>query len=221
MRQILKALYLTLLLSSCATRLQESQSSHHDDGSAKPKVAILPVIDHSHSPMDLDLSKEFSDALIKSLSKADCFFVSDEFDILASACFTKPEQNQNPFFEDLSWINEMNTSTEFLVLIELLSHKLIPKSATGKLFNLMQAYTLDMSIRIKVIDIRDKRSQVILQEIIHRSFHIPWKISTPDQHSAWSMAAFSLSPIGMAHTEMVKRISTQIQDYILLAKKNK
>lgn len=221
MRKFIKVLTLFFLTSSCALKTQDVQYSHHDDGSAKPKIALLPVIDSAHSQMNLDLSKVFTEGIFSSFHQTNRFFITDEFDLLATACFADP--GQNPFLEDLEWIKEMNASTEFLILVELLEHKLIPKSPVGKFFNLqlVQSYTLDMSVRIKVIDIRFQKTKVILQEIIHRSFHIPWKVTAPDPNSAWSKTAFALSPIGMAHSEMIQRISLQIQDYILLAKINK
>lgn len=218
---LVQVFFLLFLTSSCALKTQDTQYSHHDDGSAKPKIALLPVIDSAKSQLNLDLSKEFTEGISNSFHKSNRFFITDEFDLLAAACFKDP--SQNPFLDDLGWINEMNRATEFLILVELLEHKLIPKSPVGKFFNLqlVQAYTLDMSVRIKVIDIRSQKTKIILQEIIHRSFHIPWKIAPPDQPSSWGKTAFSYSPIGMAHSEMINRISLQIQDYILLAKINK
>jgi len=225
MYKLLKLFIIPLLLisTSCTRRIQdETQFSHHDDGSAKPKIALLPVIDSSNSQMPWDLSNELTQSIKTKFFKSNRFYLTDEFDALASAYFSDPELN--PFLGDLEWINEMHSTTEFVVFIELVDHKLIPKSAVRKFFNfqLTQSYTLDMSVRVKVFDIRDRKIRIILQEMTHKSFHIPWKFSSMGtQKSTWNKTAFNLSPIGLAHNQMIKKITTQIQDYILLAKMNK
>lgn len=70
-----------------------------------------------------------------------------------------------------------------------------------------------------MIDLRQNHGKVILQEILHQSFFIPYEYTRVTyKKDPWTRAMFSLSPIGMAHIQIVKKITAQIQDYILLAK---
>lgn len=200
--------------TSCTQRKSglTAQFHYHDDGVAKPKIALIPVYDRSGSEVSWNLSQELTDAFEEKVFQTGRFFLTKDFDMLG---FNRiPLHEINPFLDDIEWLAELNTETEFLVFVELVEHNLLPSpSKTMKLF---QTHTLDMTMRVKVVDLRGEHPRVILQEVLHDNYYIPWLAEY--QKGGWSQTAFSLSPIGLAHKTMIKRIAKQVEDYIILAK---
>lgn len=210
-----------LFFASCAARFDhQAQYIYHDDGTAKPKIALIPVFDRSGIEFSWNLSDELTEMIESKLNQTGQFYLTQDFETLGKVLANQADLN--PFFEEISWIKESNSATEFLIFVELVEHKLTPSDSKG-IFSLtmLQSYTLDTSIRVRVMDIRHENPKVILQEITQHSFHIPWRFTSFDyKKSGWSKTTFYLSPIGSAHSQMVKRITKQIQDYILIAKSN-
>ncbi len=221
MRKLLLFASVLVALTSCArhTNPMSQQYHYHDDGQAKPQVAIVPVYDRSRANMPWDLSIELSEAFNIKVSESNRFYLTKEFDMLNLKHLRTSEVN--PFLDDIDWIGEAETGTEFVVFIELVDHRLTP-NGNGKGFissKIFQSHNLEMSMRVKVIDVRQKKPRVILQELIEETYYIPWRISSIKyQKGGWSKTTFSLSPIGLAHGKMVKRVSSQLEEYILLAK---
>jgi hypothetical protein len=210
-----------LFFVSCAGRFDHrAQYVYHDDGTAKPKVALIPVFDRSGAETSWNLSDELTEMIENRMDQTGQFYITQDFETLGKVLMNQADLN--PFFEEMNWVKESNSATEFLIFVELVEHKVTPSNSKG-IFSLtmLQSYTLDMSIRIRVIDIRGQSPKVILQEITQQSFHIPWRFTSFDyKKSGWSKTTFYLSPMGSAHAQMVKRITKQIHDYILLAKSN-
>ncbi len=208
-------------LCACTQRsTQLGQQFHfHDDGKAKPQVAIVPLYDRSSAKMPWNLSQELTEAFQEKIALSGRFYMTKDFDMLGVHLLSL--QQINPFLDDINWLSEVETGTEFIVFLELVSHHLTPSGSGKTFFNrkLFQSYSLDMTVRVKVVDIRQKQPKVILQEIVEEQYYIPWRFSSLNyQKGGWSKTAFALSPIGMAHNKMVKRASKQIEEYILLAK---
>lgn len=207
---------------SCGVKKESSNSyTYHDDGTAKPKIALVPIIDSSESDLPWDLSEEFTEAIESRLKQSEELFLTQDFEILGK----NPDifAQINPFFEDMNWLYESNSVTEFIVFIELVNHKLIPKEQDARFFSLSMGpqFTLEIAFRVKVVDIRKETPKVVLQEILEDSFPISWRLASADYgENGFSKTAFFLSPIGSAHLQMIKKISQQVQDYILLAKRN-
>ena len=76
-----------------------------------------------------------------------------------------------------------------------------------------------MTIRVIVVDIRQAQPVVILQEVVQDSHFIPRQFNQYNFHQVyWGNEEFEVSPLGMAHTQFLKEISSRIEDYITLAK---
>lgn len=217
MRRILVVVF-CIFCAACSSRADfGGQYIYHDDGTAKPKIAIIPVLDKSGSDLPWNLSDELTEMVEAKIDQSGQFFLTQDFVALGGALLKQPDLN--PFLEEIDWVKESNSSTEFIVFVELVEHKLTPKTQSKSFF--LQSYILDIALRVRVLDIRDRSTKVILQEITQESFHIPWRFTSVDyKKSGWSKAAFHLSPMGSAHAQMIKRITKQIQDYILIAKTN-
>lgn len=218
-RFFIAILLVTAVACTSQNTTTATQYHYHDDGQAKPQVAIVPIYDRTNAKMPWNLSMELSEALNEKIAATGRFFLTRDFDMLGLAHLRTSDIN--PFLDDISWIGEVQTGTEFIVFVELVEHKLIPNGDGESVMKmkLFQSYNLDMTMRVKVIDIRKKMPRVILQEIIEDNYYIPWRLKSINYtKGGWSKTAFSLSPIGMAHGKMVKKITSQVEEYIILAK---
>jgi hypothetical protein len=206
-------LTLTLLASGCNSITSPQQYTYHKDGRAKPKVALLPVIDSSESDLPWSLSKEFTEGLQGRFVKQSNLFLLHDYNLV------RLKKSLNPFTEESSWLQEMETSAEFVVFVELAEHHLISK-IDESLFNITNApsYNLSVNVRVKVVDIRQKQPKTILQEMFQENYTIPWQLSSIDyEKTTWGKTSFFISPMGLAHAGLIRKISQQIEDYILLA----
>lgn len=214
LRSYLVLAILTFFCCSCQNYTSDEQGAFHKDGKAKPRVALIPVVDHLPSRPPSDLVGEFTAEIEKQLLQKGKVFLTDDFQSLYHT-------DINLFQEKLDWLHEESAHTEFVVLTELLRYKVMPQARQKGFFNFSfpQAYLLDMSLRVKVVDIRNSQPEIVLHKMFHQSFHIPWK-TTPARYAkeGWMRVAYFYSPIGLAHNKMVQRISNHIHDYIILAK---
>jgi hypothetical protein len=213
---LLKCLVALLFLTSCSNRSQYGeQFQYEDDGRAKPKVALVPVFDHSKSAIPWSLSEEFSEAMEERFFQSEKFFLTRDLQVLGKTQGSSSEIS--PFYGDISWLSEINSSSEFVVFVELLEHTLTPKTPAG--LKMTTPYTLTMSFRIRVVDLRENAPKVILQELEQETFTLSWyKESLQYQKEGLGKMTFRFSPLGLAHSQMTKKITQQVQDYILIAK---
>ncbi len=206
-----KIALLALIFSSCAERhFGSNQFRYHDNGAPKPRVAIVPVITNKAGKLPWNLSDELTEIISERFLETKQFFLTKDFSVLGKHLIDLSEIN--PLLEDIRWLYENASTSEFIVFIELVEHTLTPKPSRIP----PQPYFLNMALRVHVIDIRGPEPKVILQELVQDSFNISIKIDY--NVDTLSKTAFFLSPIGIAHTQMVKKISKQIQEYILLAR---
>lgn len=203
----------SLLFSGCSPNNSSEQTTYHKDGRAKPKVALLPVIDSSESSLPWSLSQEFTEGLQGRFLKQSNLFLLHDYNVI------RLKKGINPFTEESSWLQEMESSAEFVVFVEIAEHSLIPKTDES-LFNISNApsYHLNVNVRVKVVDMRQKQPKTILQEIFQENYTIPWQLSSIDySKTSWGKTSFFISPMGLAHAGLMRKISAQIEDYILLA----
>lgn len=216
MRKFLLLLFCFSALTSCTSQYQAAQQyRYHDDGTSKPKVAIVPLFDHSKHELAWDVSDELTQAIAGKLAQSGNFFLTGDFEMLSSKNVSSLQIN--PFHDDLHWLQEMHCSSEFIVFSELIDHTITPSE--GGILSITSPANLHIAMRVKVVDIRSRSPRVVLQELFEDNYSIPWKMgSGASNSSAFSNSAFQLSPLGIAHNQMIKRIVKQVNDYVLFAK---
>jgi len=78
---------------------------------------------------------------------------------------------------------------------------------------------LDSIVRIRVLDIRKDKPQIVLQEALKDSYFISKNILQPDYNTyGWGTKQFATSPVGLAHNQLAKMIAERVGDYLMLAK---
>ena len=208
--------FLILLFSSCYNSPSINQQVHyHDSGLSKPKVAIIKVIDNTEKNLPWELDSEFTELLIKELYSQSKLFLTDDFHMIKGDQLKKLELS--PCSQDMSWLLEVNTSSEFLLFTEILKHEFI--DTPKKTYNpLSYVKSLQASVRVCVLDIRCKQPKIILQEIVTKTYPIPFQIgSYKNDSSTFDRTSFAISPLGLAHKRLISEISRHVEDYVLLA----
>lgn len=203
-----------LLVAGCKNNAPDEYAQFHQDGRAKPIVALMPVLDSSESKPGWSLSAEFSNSIRKALTQqGEVFLISDKE---IEAKIETLSEKDRPFDPDISWVSDRFPEEEFVIFTELMEHEETPLDAKQ---SAESSAKLNMALRVRVIDLRGKEPQVILQEIVTDSSYVPRAFTQENfAQGLWGTEMYDLSPIGSAHAQFVKEVSQRIEEYILLAK---
>lgn len=208
--RFLSSLTLAILAIGC-TRTTDFISRYHEDGRAKPIASIASMIDTTSFDVPWSLSEEMTSQIVSQVSQGGkIFVVSKDDDAFA----------ENPFGQDLSWIKNEFPDREFAVFLELVEHEISPVSKNKKAPPSNDVSSnLNISVRLRVVDVRGQTPKIVLQEMLRDSYFIPKTLIPVDYNTTvWGTSEFPKSPMGIAHAQIVKEISSRISDYILLAK---
>jgi hypothetical protein len=209
-------LFVTMLtFTSCQKRYGEF-IRYHDDGRMKPRVALLPLIDHSAQDLPWDVSEELTTGMSEKLKRNGDIFL------------TSPDQVSRGFGTQSSeeWVATELPSyrlfapdNDFVVQIELLEHRKEPysgqkvqpvypsKGTTGAV--------LMMTLHVKVVDIRNQEPRIVLSQYIHSNHLIPQSRMDFDYRQIpWSTRVYKETPVGRAHARLERDIVEQLEQYI-------
>ncbi len=199
------------LLAVACNRNNDAMTRYHEDGRAKPVVAIASMIDTTSFDAPWSVSEELTSMVVQRVGQSGKIFVVSKED----DAFT-----ENPFGQDLEWVKREYPEQEFVVFLELVEHETAPANPSKKNVPIQEMSTnLNMAIRLRIIDLRGASPKIVLQEMVRDSYFIP-KTLIPTNYSVvvWGSDEYRKSPMGIAHTQLVQEISARISDYILLAK---
>ncbi len=210
---MLSILLFSVLAISCSHNNEEI-SRFHEDGRAKPVIAIASAIDTTSFECPWSLSEEITVSVTSQIAQTGKIFVHSniEFPFV-----------ENPFGTDLSWVKREFQNEEFVVFLELVEHENKPV-IKGKRepvnYSPQEVSTnLNMSVRIRVLDIRGSHPKIVLQEMVRDSYYIPKTLIPTDYYTVvWGSDEYRKSPMGVAHAQFVQEIASRVSDYVLLAK---
>lgn len=206
-----------LLLTACQDTNNKETAVSEEAKITKPVVAIVPLIDNSNAHMSWNLSDEFTYSVYHRLDQKSKLSLSDVQKIRSIT--RKFQPYHNPFGTDLKWVKKAFPNEEFIVFTELMEHNEMPINPDKHSPAKDCSANLSMSLRIRVLDLREADPKVVLQEIINDNHFIPRQFNQYNFHQiAWGNEEFNISPVGIAHTQLIKEISSHIEDYILMAK---
>ncbi len=203
------SILIALAAVSCSRNQNDEMSRFHDDGRAKPSVAVASMLDSTSFDVSWSLSEEITQGVMEGIAQTGQIYVHSQ----QESPFT-----ENPFGTDLAWMKREFQGEEFVAFLELVEHEFTPVLTKG--VNIQEASSnLNMAVRLRVIDLRPAVPKVVLQEMIRDTYFVP-KTLIPNDYSVdvWGTEAFRKSPVGIAHAQLVQEVSNRITDYILLAK---
>lgn len=200
-----------LLFCSCSRNTNQEFTKFHEDGRAKPVVAIAPIIDTSSFDLSWSLSEEFYDMVVDKLALRGTMYIPNQN-------VPAPHSSENPFGSDLSWVKREFAPNEFVVFIEVIQHEQVPsRTISDPLEN--ASTNLNIAVRLRIVDIRASKPKVVLQEMIKDSYFFPKNLLPVDYNViSWGSEEYMLSPLGVAHIKFSKILAERLNDYILLAK---
>lgn len=203
------ATILALAAVSCNRNSNDEVSRFHEDGRAKPSVAIASMLDTTSFDAPWSISEELTAGIASLVSQTGEIFVQGQ----EESPFT-----DNPFGGDLSWMKREFEGREFVAFLELVEHEFAPVAATGITAQEASA-NLNMSVRLRVVDLRGSTPKIVLQEMVRDSYFVP-KTLIPNDYAVdtWGTEEFQKSPMGIAHGLLVNQVASRISEYILLAK---
>jgi hypothetical protein len=219
-RYFLSIPLLALIAGGCdANQQNNSQAYHQSQSQTKPIVSIIPVIDNTRSNYSWNLSDELSCSIYNRIAERDHIIVNKSSQVRNKAKHIT--EQQNPFGPDISWMKKIFQGDPFVVFLELVEHEEVPQQNRKKPTDPQHCSAdLNMSMRVRVLDLRGNEPKVILQELVHDSHFIPRPFAQANFFQvAWGDECFHISPIGLAHAGFTKEISSRIEDYILMASK--
>lgn len=206
-------LVLSLVMAGCQHQNNEQTAFIEAKSSNRPIVAVVPVIDHSRNDLAWNLSQELSSAIQQRLVQTNHLYLPSPESFAGKT--EKALASHHPFDADYSWVKKLYSPHEFVAFLELLEHREVPVS------NAKDAPAqLNMTVRIRVFDIRGSSPKIVLQEIVEQSHHIPRQFTqTNFAQVPWGDEAYDVSPLGIAHDGLCKELTSRLEDYILLASK--
>lgn len=205
---------LGLLFTAASCNRDEDNESAYVEQKKESNVAIVPVFDRTENAgVTWNLSDEITSGLRRRLKENDKLSLTEQQKVHA---LTKKFVGQkDPFATDISWVKHSYPCCQFVVFTEVLEHEEVPASFKNVKSS---PATLNMSVKIRILDNRGQKSKVILQEIVHNSHNIPKQFNkTNFQQIPWGKENYHVTPVGVAHSNLIKEIATRIEDYILLA----
>lgn len=215
MRIMAIGLSLAVFTSGCGKDNESNQtSSAVRSRSAQPVVAIVPIIDRTeNNDASWNLSNELTTILSRKLAQKEKLSLTSAQKVQASA--KKITGNLDPFAPNISWVKNAFQGNDFVVFMELLKHE---QTFVNPASPQHSAADLNISMKIRVVDLRGDQPRIVLQEIIDDSQHLPKQFTKANfRQIPWGEDDFHVSPIGIAHIKLVKELSSRIEDYILLA----
>ncbi len=218
MKQLTIVCALCAFLWGCTKNVDDTQASRfHEDGRAKPIVAVVPVCDRSDSRLTWSLGDEFTHNIHQYLSKRDQFCLRSIDEVHTTMSYLT--ESQNPFSVDTQWIKQAFEGNEFVVFTEFVEHDVHPKQSQERLIDkITPSSELTMTMRIRIFDLRSGTPKIVLQELVQEDYLIPKPsiehISNPEH---WKRITFKASPLGLAHSALIKEVGRRIESYVLLS----
>jgi hypothetical protein len=208
-----------LAMQGCQHRYNEF-TAYHDDGRAKPVVAMLSVKDRSGDQLGWDLSRELTQEIRRRLLEEGQLFVVKE-DHLAAL------PTQSLFGPDLSWASAYKPS-EFVVALELVEHnrELVDGSTTARSAidggePCLAGFRINQKVRVRVVDIRGSEPRLAYQELISQRHMAPSNEARIDyMNVSYGTPKFDRSALATAHRRLVDNVAKRLDHYILLEKMN-
>lgn len=207
MLKIVLTLIVSMLTVSCGGPRYIDYFPCHDDGRAKPQVALVPVLVPSNYTGATDLSRELTNKMRMDIMNDGELYL-----------FSNAEVH-----EGLSRINQVDLltsgedfarsfcSADFVVLTELIHTPVSPTCLQG---TTLYQHNFIVKLRIKIIDLRPRCPRVVLQEIMTGDYPIPCTLEEINSGILNGCLDNKDSPYGRAHHRLVCWSVKRIEEVI-------
>lgn len=215
-RTILSLSLLALIAAGCNNDNQNKQQAYlQSTEQAKPVVSIVPIIDNTENEYTWSLSDELSSSIYNRIADKNKIAINKLSQVRSK--LKHMNAGQNPFGTDLAWTKNVFKGDQFAVFMELVEHEEVPRrDRKSPAADDNCSADLNMSVRVRVVDLRGDEPKIVLQELVRDSQYVPRPFT---QHNffqiSWKEEGYGISPLGIAHASLTKEISKRIEDYIV------
>lgn len=214
-------IYLSLILiaASCTKNNQDSSQAFSNQVKVKPIVAVVPMTSTATYDLSWDVSQELSLEIIHRLTQKNEFYLVDQEKI--KKMISGLSKTQDFFGANLAWLKKAFHHHEFAVFTELLEHNEAPLLFSKDQLPSESPAQLNMLVRLRIVDLRSASPQLVLEEVVEHSVTVP-KQYTRSHYTplSWQEDGYTTSFHGIVHEELVREITSRIEDYIQLAKQH-
>ena len=209
MFQFLLCALLTLFVTGCDSPRYIDYFPYDDQGIAKSKVALIPMMDRSGKDLPCDASEQFTRGIrYEMMDHAKLYLLPQEQVSQRVASLGKFD-----FFIKDQTLSDLFCDVDFIILMELVEHDL---ASGAKDECTKQEYCcydrVLMKIRVRVLDVRRRCPVIVLQEVIPCNYQIPcakqdMRVGTP----CVDHPEYRLSPAGQAHQRMINSVVERLE----------
>lgn len=203
---------LALLITSCSPRYCDTTFYQRTERQ-KAIVAVLPVINNvNDQELDWDLSMELTDEIRRKVFDSSRIYLLRDHGGLELA---KRLNTPNPKTIPSDEIKKLGAA-EFVVVAELLEQNETPCGIKRNPMSKGEVGSkLNLSMRVRVIDVRQDTPKVILQEVIENEHIIASPYTVCDySRTPWGTEAFLHTPLGIAHNKIVRELVSRVENYV-------
>lgn len=186
---------------------------YHDNGTPKPHVALVPMMEACKPNEPWDVSKDFSMQIRNKLMHHGRIFVPTEGDLKKQIASTTKGELVNS--KDLMPFLYFQPA-HFVVVTELVDYEVVPykRGAIKPLYVAHipadQAEVLKMKVRLRIIDIRGGEPKLIRQEMVD-SNHMITKEALKRSEALHGTEAFQSSELGIAYGRLINQLVEKIE----------
>lgn len=212
MIKILSIFVLTVFTFGCGPRYIDYFPCH-DDGVVKPVVALLPLIDDSELDNSFDLPNELTKSMRCEIRNSGELYLLPHNEV---EMHLSQMGKADIFGKKDALLSQHFCNADFVVLTELISHEIIPYEVnTNIIKSILDRKTLQISMRIKILDVRDSAPHIVLQEILTNQYPILRRDLEIDLNNLQiDSENYKYSSICRAHQQLVYTVVKRMEEVI-------
>lgn len=204
MLQIILSAMLSLIAVGCGPRYVD-YFPYHDDGTQKPKVALMPIIDSTQSQLAWDLTEEISDGIFYELMNSGEVYVVPPKEI--GPGWMKKE-TINFFSDDVSYVGDFQ-NTDFIVSAEIIERSIVACNPCAP-----SNLTMTVRLRIKILDIRYCEPKIVLYEVFKTCYTGIQMNGNVQNGICWKDAGYPRTYCGIAHQRLICNLAKRLEEVI-------
>ena len=207
MKRLILAIAAAALVCGGCVRPYGDTSLYQTSGRHKAVVAVLPVINQtSMTNIPWDLSQELTEEIRKKVYESKRIYLHREptsLEVAQLLSVPNPQSISSRAAESLG-------DAEYAIVTEVIEQKEKAFKARSEL-----GAILTFALRVRVLDLRQSTPKVILQEVLDKDYVVAKPYMHCDyEKMGWGTEAFNYTPMGMAHSRLVRELVSRAEAYI-------
>lgn len=205
MLQIIVSILLSLIAVGCGAPRYVDYFPYHDDGTPKPKLAIMPIIDSTQNSIGWDFKEEIADGIYYELMSSGEVYMVSPRDM--GPGWAKKD-TINFFSNDVSYVGDFQ-NTDFIISMEIIDRKITACDQC-----VPNNLTLFISIRIKILDIRFCEPKIVLYEVFKTGYTGIRADAEYENNICWNDETYQKTYFGRAHKRIICSLSKRLEEVI-------